>query len=235
MSSGPHLITEQINQIKASELSASELAVLEQDKARRARLGGGAHLDEWLEFHPGLVIRRHLAMRIAFTNRPEGKGYALALSQLYTVDGFDVTDKVLMKTLSDVLWLGDDHSERMIILRELLAGMTPGERSRLNSPHSARKRVEAVLKARARGDAPQSDRVSPLEQLKRRNAELERELAQVRAELARKEDGSLFDLKHDTADDIATTMVANLTTYKVEAIVKGLIERTKRKAQRPAG
>jgi len=124
MSSGPLLITEteRINQIKASALSASELAVLEEDKARRARLGGGAHLDEWLEFHPGLVIRRRFAMRIAFTNRPEGKSYALALNQLYVADGFDVTDKVLMKTLSDVLWLGDEHHpERMAILNELRA------------------------------------------------------------------------------------------------------------------
>jgi len=224
-----------ITAIKETELSASEREVLEQDHSRLARLGGGAHLDEWMEFHPGLVIRRHLAMRIAFTNRPEGKGYVHALNQLYAADGFDVRDKALMNALSDVLWLGDEHNpERMIILRELRAGMTPGDRARLNSPRSARQRVEAVLKARARGDAA-PERVSPLEQLKRRNAELERELAQVRAELARKDDGSLFDLKNDDDADIVTTMVANVPAHKAEAIGKGLIERAKRKAQRPAG
>src|SRR5262249_445475 len=204
--------------------------------SRWARLGGGAHLDEWFEFYPGLEIRRRLAMRIAFTNRPEGKAYVQALNQLYTADGFDVTDKALMNAFTAVLWLGDEHNaERMTILRELRAGMTPGEHSRLNSPKSARHRVEQELKARARGDAAAPERVSPLAMAKRRIAQLEHELAQAHAKLARKEDGSLFDLQNDTAADIVTTMVANITTHKAEAIGKGLIECAKRKQQRPAG
>jgi hypothetical protein len=236
MTSGPPVIIERINQIKASELSASELAVLEHDKARWARVGGGAHLDEWLEFYPGLEIRRRLAMRIAFTNRPEGKGYAQALKQLYVADGFDVTDKMLMAAFTDLLWLGDTP-ERMSILREVRDAMTPGERSRLNSPHSARKRVEAVIKARSQqGDANSAvERVSPLEQAKRHIARLERELAAARAELARKEDGSLFDLRHDTPEDIVTAMEANISAYKFDAIIATGIERKRRKQQRPAG
>jgi len=39
-------------------------------------MGSGAHLDDWLAYGPGLLIRRRLAMRIAYVNRPEGKGYA---------------------------------------------------------------------------------------------------------------------------------------------------------------
>jgi hypothetical protein len=241
MRSGPDLITEteRIDQIKASELSASDREVLEQDRARLARLGGGAHLNEWLEFHPGLEIRRSLAMRLAFTNEPKGKNYTHELNQLYAADGFDVTDKMLMKTLSDVLWLGDKHNpERMAILDELRAGMTPGERARLNSPRSARQRVQAELKARAaraQGDAPQKEHVSPLEQAKRRIAQLEHELAQACAELARKQDGSLFDLKHDTPDDIITAMQANISSYKFDAIINTGVERKRRKQQRPAG
>jgi hypothetical protein len=55
-----------------------------------------------------------------------------------------------MTTLTAVAWL-DDDLKRMTILREILDNMSPGERSRLNSPISARRRVERVLKARTGG------------------------------------------------------------------------------------
>ena len=93
-------------------------------------MGGGAHLDDWLAYQPRLMIRRRLAMRIAFVNRPEGKGYAQAFAQLMKSDGLDHMDKT---SISAVLWLGDEP-ERMQMLRELREAMTPGRRSRLNSP-----------------------------------------------------------------------------------------------------
>ena len=49
-----------------------------------------------------------------------------------------------------MLWLGDDP-ERMKVLRDLRDAMSPGQRSRLNSPITARQRVEAILKARQHG------------------------------------------------------------------------------------
>ena len=57
----------------------------------------------------------------------------------------------------------------------------------------------------------------------------------MREKLARKDDGSLFDLKNDTPDQIAQTIVAHATDYKVEALVKALTEHRKRKRQKPAG
>ncbi len=111
-----------------SELTISEREVLEHDRERYKRLGAGAHLDEWMEFYPGLRIRRHLAMKIAHTNRPEGRRYAEALSALYRADGFDTNDKTYMHHLSAVLWINDDP-EHIQILREIRDAMTPGERS----------------------------------------------------------------------------------------------------------
>src|SRR5262249_30904655 len=157
---------------------------------------------------------------IAFTNRPEGKGYVTALNQLYADDGIDTKDKAFMKALTDVLWIRE-NPERETILREIREAMTPGQRSRLNSPISARQRVEAVIKARGGGNEEKL-KGSPVTLLKQRNAELERELASMHDKLARKDDGSLFDLKNDTADAIAQTIVANITDHKVEALVKAL-------------
>ena len=44
-------------------------------------MGAGGHLDDWLAYQPGLMIRRRLAMRLAFTNKPEGKGYVQAFAR----------------------------------------------------------------------------------------------------------------------------------------------------------
>jgi hypothetical protein len=112
--------------------------------------------------------------------------------------------------------------------------MTPGERARLNSPISARQRVEKVLKARERG-TEERQKDSPVTLLKRKVAELERELAMTREKLARKEEGSLFDLKNDSTEDIAGAIVANISAHKAEAIGHALVKGVKRKQQRPAG
>ena len=78
-----------IDTIKQTDLTVSERQVLDDDRERWRRMGSGAHLDDWLAYGPGLLIRRRLAMRIAYVNRPEGKGYARAFAQLMEHDGLD--------------------------------------------------------------------------------------------------------------------------------------------------
>jgi len=222
-----------IDSIEASELTASERQVLADDRARWKRMGGGAHLDDWLAYAPGLQIRRRLAMLLAFTNRPEGKGYSAAFGQLMRRhDGLDWDDKSVKNSMGAVLWLNDD-AQRLTVLREIRGTMKPGERARLNSPISARQRVEKVIAARASG-SEDTLRTSPLTNLKRDKAELERELAETQAKLARALDGSLFDLKHDSADDIVKAVVANVTEHKAKAIATGILAAFKAK-RTPAG
>jgi hypothetical protein len=197
-------------------------------------LGGGGQLDDWIRLYDGLAIRRRLAMRIAFTNQPKGKRYTHALSQIYKSEGFDIADKVMMGALTAVLWLGDDQ-ERIAILHEIRSEMSPGERARLNSPVSARRRIKETLDARAQQANPPPRPPTPLQAAKRMIADLQGELEEVKAQLARSEDGSLFDLRNDTAEAIATAVVANVNTHKAEAIAKSVVELVKRKNQRPAG
>jgi hypothetical protein len=40
----------------------------------------GGHLDDWLSYYPGLAIRRRLAMRLAFVNRPSKANSTAALA-----------------------------------------------------------------------------------------------------------------------------------------------------------
>ena len=116
-----------IDTIKQTDLTVSERQVLDDDRDRWRRMGSGAHLDDWLAYGPGLLIRRRLAMRIAYVNRPEGKGYARAFAKLMEHDGLDTMDKT---SISAVLWL-HDAPERLSVLREIRETMTVGQRARL--------------------------------------------------------------------------------------------------------
>jgi hypothetical protein len=221
-----------IETIKQTELTPSEREVLTQDRARWRRMGEGGHLDDWLAYGPGLIIRRRLAMRIAFVNRPEGKGYAQAFGQLMNADGLDTMDKT---SISAVLWLHDE-AEHMNILREIREAMKPGERSRLNSPIAARQRVEKVLKAR-QGGTEDKLTTSPVSILKRQLADLGRELAHAQERLAAAEnDGSRFDLRRDSVDAIVRVCTDStvISETRATAIARGILATFKmRKA--PAG
>ena len=222
-----------LENIEQTELTVSERSVLADDRERFKRLGAGAHLDDWLAFIPGLRIRRHLAMKLNHVNRPQGRGYVETFAQIMQHDGLGGMDKT---SVSALLWL-DDESERMSILREIRESMTVGERARLNSPISARQRVEKVLKARERG-TEERQKDSPVTLLKRKVAELERDLAEARAKLARKDDGSLFDLRNDPADEIGEVFPGHVSESKFDAIVRAAKQHyrdKRRKAQTPAG
>jgi hypothetical protein len=220
----------QVEAIKQSELTQSEREVLKEDAARWKRMGAGSHLDDWLSYFPGLAIRRRLAMRLAFTNKPEGKGYAQAFGELMKADG--LLDPAVKTSFTAVLWLGDDP-ERMKVLRELREAMPPGQRSRLNSPITARQRVEAILQARRHG-VEESVKTSPVALLKEAMVEQAREIVELKQKLAKHEQGSLFDLKHDSADDIASAITGNLSARKAKSLADGILARLK-KSQKPAG
>jgi len=220
----------QVEAIKLSDLTQSEREVLKEDAARWKRMGAGSHLDDWLSYCPGLAIRRRLAMRLAFTNKPEGKGYAQAFAELMKADG--LLDPAVKTSFTAVLWLGDDP-ERLQILRELREAMTPGQRSRLNSPITARQRVEAILQARRIG-SEETVKASPVALLKHQIVEQAREIAELQHKLAKREEGSLFDLKHDSADDIASAIIGNLSAHKAKSLADGILARLK-KSQKPAG
>ena len=220
--------------IKQNELTASEREVLAEDRKRWKRMSAGAHLDEWLAYGPGLLIRRRLAMRLAHVNRPEGRGYTEQFGNLMRHDGLQWQDSTVKTSMTAVLWLHDD-SERIGILREMREAMSPGERARLNSPISARQRVEKVLKARA-GGAEETVRTAPITLLKHALVTKEHRIADLEEQLAAAElrVGSLFDLKRDSAADIARTMADSVSEHKFRSIMKAGLEHYKAKSK-PAG
>jgi hypothetical protein len=217
-------------EIEHEQLTDSEGKVLAEDGTRWKRMGAGAHLDDWLAYGPGLMLRRRMAMRIAFVNRPEGRGYAQAFGDLMQRNGLHTMDKT---SVSAILWLHDEP-ERMTTLRQIRDTMTVGERARLNSPISARQRVEKILKVREAGQETVV-KTSPLARQAALVAEQAREIEHLKEQLAAAErrDGSLFDLKRDSVDSIANTIVGSITAGRAESIARGVLQRLKQ--VRPAG
>jgi hypothetical protein len=225
-----------IQNIRQTDLTPSEREILAADIERWKRLGAGAHLDDWLAFGPGLMIRRRLAMNLANTNEPVGRAYCTHMARLMAADGLHTMDgqgKVNPKrknvAISCVLWFHENASRL-----EIRSTMTVGERARLNSPITARQRVEKILKVREGGEAEPKVRVSPMSKLKGKVEDLTRNLAHANERLASAErDGSLFDLKHDSVEDIARVFVDTVSVSKAKKIVAAIQKLLK--AATPAG
>jgi hypothetical protein len=221
-----------------ANLTQSERGVLAQDKERWIRMGAGAHLDDWLAYGAGLLLRRRMGMHMANTNAPEGKNYASAFAALLKADGLDSMDK---QSISAVLWLHSEP-ERMAALRQIRDGMKVGERARLNSPISARQRVDNFLKAKAEGQeqaggsSKEPNGTSPFAKLKEQNADLQRKIAELENKLAAvdQRDGSRFDLHHDTVDTIAEIITKCVSPGRAKNIASAITKQLK-KAKTPAG
>jgi hypothetical protein len=113
----------------------------------------------------GCLLRQEMALRIAGTNRREGKGYTGALSALMMRDGlYDSTTvtQPAKESFGAVLWFGVKN-HRMGILQEILRDMTPGQRARFNSPITARQRVKKIAVERELEEAPKPRAVKQLD------------------------------------------------------------------------
>jgi hypothetical protein len=100
------------------------------------------------------------------------------------------------------------------------------------NPKMLRKDVKAL-----RGDdqsiAPAERNVSPFAVLKRRAAEQEHEIRQLKAKLSNVQDGSLFDLRKDTPKNIADVVAGTVSEAKAIAIAEAI--KSAIKAKKAAG
>jgi hypothetical protein len=244
MTNGPSVID------MRTELDDAERAILIEDRKRWAKLGTGAQLDEWLAFGPGLMIRRKIAMRIAQTNEPIGRRYTDAFIAQMAMDGLydpSTTTNVMKTTFTAVLFFHEEPVQRRLdVLAEIRCDMTAGECARLNSPITARQKVEKALRERGIMDAakppakaapkPASDLKCELEQVKARNSELVEEL-----HIARGEDGPVFDLRNgaefdlrkDALKDIAKKIVMLVSPNRAEKIAHAILKALREQSEAP--
>ena len=137
-------------------LESEQREILAADRKRWKNMGAGGHLSDWMAFLPGLELRRAMAMKIAGTDKPEGKGYTGALAALMMRDGLydeTTTTQPAKECFSAVLWFSGPPHRRQI-LQEIMRDMTPGQLARFNSPITARQRVKAIAIDRGLEEPP---------------------------------------------------------------------------------
>lgn len=161
-------------------LNDEEQAELGRAERIAAKLGRGKHLDDFLDLIPSLQIGRRLALQASGGNSVQSRGYAQAFSRWFA------TRPKLSSVLKDhdvtaLLWLGEPG--RLDELRALLTRLTPYERSRINTPASAAKRLRES-QAEHRGETKLSTgaiKLASQEQLRRLQDDLAAAEAHIEA------------------------------------------------------
>lgn len=192
---------------KRAEQAAAEAA----ERVKR----GQAWLD-WLAIGEGLVIGRLKAMRRAGTNQPIGSTYNRAFGEW--MDAHKWAREIDSATRNRAMWAADNKDE-IARWRETLA---KNVRDAMNHPMVVKRRYDAEHAVKK--DAPKKE--SAKEKYEAEIVRLEEENQKLRKQADR--DGSLFDLKQDTAAMIARVIVQNVGPSKLAALVKELDTESKR-------
>jgi hypothetical protein len=199
-----------------------ELSKAQEAAAAADRLKRGQSWDDWQSIGTFLNIGRNKSMLRAGTNEPIGARYIKAFSEW--MGQYEWIGDIDKATRTHAMWC-IDHLPELVKLRENM-GLT--QRLTANHPTTMRRRWE---KAQKELDKPKSE-TKP----ETRVQKIERELEAVAAERDKwkreaEKDGSLFDLKQDTAGLIAKVIVSHVSPYKVGEILKALTaERDRLKA-----
>jgi hypothetical protein len=209
---------------KAAESEARKEKLAEE---AIGRIRGGAHWLDWMMVGDWLAVGQVKAMRLAGTNRPYGKAFTRAfglwLKEHPTMNDID------SGTRSHLLWAIDRRSE-IEAWREKLV---PNERAKLNHPTAVKRRFEAAHKvAGADPNAPRKE--TRVEALVRENEELWAKVRRLERES--KSDGSLFDLRGDKVQDIASVIAETVSFDRLKRLHKELADQiAKRKPKAHAG
>jgi hypothetical protein len=193
-----------------NDLSAEDRALIERGRDLSRQKVEGFDLDNWIVI--GLAHNAHvrLALRLANTNKRSGQLYTKYLSAIMKHHGTDDQDKAYKGILTALAFICEEtHPERLEVLAEARAEMSPGEKAKLGSPHTARILIKKRLDQKS-GYEPAPKAPSPIARLKQENEELKRAKADLEETLASSEtQGSLFDWDRDKVGDISATLIAS--------------------------
>ena len=192
-----------------------------------ARIRDNVSWDDWLKIGAFLVIGRNKAMMKAGTNEPVGARYNKAFGEW--MDERQWLRDIDKATRIHAMWCSD-HVPELKTIRENM-GQTMRERS--NHPTVMRRKWD---KLQREGEKAPGERKEP------KAKQLEREIEAIAAERDKwrhkaEKDGSLFDLRNDSAKTIAQVMFQHMSAPRIREVVKALqSESERRKAvQKQAG
>jgi hypothetical protein len=196
-----------------NDLTDEDRARLERSRDLYREKVKGRDLVEWLAIGKGHTVRVRLAQRLARTNERKGSAYNKYLAQLMARDGINAKDKKEKATMTALAFLCDDtHPERLKVLTEALATMTPGERMACNSPHTARKLVTKLLDTKDK--APSETERSTQELLIEQGSAAFDTIARLTTQLARAKDGNNLDYDKDEDKHVFDVLMSKPLKFK---------------------
>jgi hypothetical protein len=206
-----------------NDLTPEDRAVLERARELNRERAKGRDLNEWLDIDgKAHNVRIKLARRLAGSPNRNGSKYNGYLHDIMQHDGIDTKDRKKMGNLTAVAWLVDEeYPDRLELLAEARAQMSPRELAALNSPHSARKLVKKLLDERS-GYEPAPKPASSIAKLAEENAELKRANAHLEEQLASKDDANTVFTPKDSAKDIVASIAPTLSREKLREIEKAI-------------
>jgi septal ring factor EnvC (AmiA/AmiB activator) len=173
------------------------------------------HFRSWLAIADALAAIREEAMELAHTNRPQGPPYRAAHKRIVETREQWVTT-INSATQTHCYWLVD-NLPAIMTWREAL---TFEQRDLWNHPSTIKRQFERMTKAKEEKDPNGPKHLTPLEQANLKIVELQEENDRLKKQLARGDDGSLFDLKKDTGRMIARVIRATVGRDKRREISK---------------
>ena len=136
-----------VQTVIATEFSEQDIADMAEANRRLGKLYRGAHLDEWLAYIPKLTAIRTAALHAAQTNNMKDRRYGIALKEIMHqllpkfLDG-----KIVRSEATHLMWLAEE--ERLELLAEHRAKLTPAQHVALATPKGARNCVARIIAAR---------------------------------------------------------------------------------------
>jgi hypothetical protein len=201
-------------------LTAESEERTERNAAEAAeRIKRGQHWLDWMAVAEGLEVGRNKAMRRAGANRPVGSAYNKAFGGWLNEHKW--ARDLDKPTRSHLFWCLDHRIE----IEAWRATLAQNERARLNHPTATKRRYEATHREAAGAPEPGVKET--------RSHKLEREIERLTGEsdMWRKRaqaEGSLFDLKKDSVENIARVIAGNVSFGRLLSIQKALAEEIKR-------
>lgn len=190
-----------------------EARIEREAEAASKELKSGQQWMSWLKIGRLMVVGRNKAMLRGGTNEPIGARYNKAFGEW--LDQRQWLRDIDKATRSHAMWCVDHEAE----LERLRDNMGQTKRDSANHPTTMRRAWERLQKE------GEKDPSAPKAETKAQK--IERELEAMAAERDKwkreaEKDGSLFDLKQDTAGLIAKVIVSHVSPYKVGEILKAL-------------
>jgi hypothetical protein len=209
---GMHELDTARKEALAAEASDRTRHAHRQDWMHRARW------EDWCLIADGFAVGRVEAMRRAKTNQPHGRAYALAFARWMAERPW--ASNIDKATRNHLLWVAAHRSE-IEAWRDTLTLLDRGE---INHPTSLRRRWDDAHKpAGADPNAPK--KATTREALVRLNEELRAEIARLKRMMIEQGDGSLFDLRRASVDDIVDVMGGTVPLDRFESLQRSMTKK----------